>query len=553
MYTIETFPADASSVVIAVDVMVPHAIAEAFLGQRDPGEVPSNLVIIYSNEELIEHFLTEDSYKPHLKSQRLRLWSSDSWQEAMQSTCEQDIRSSLIACRTLIKNPQDEELGNQVEQFLLKIHAWHRQVVEVSRSNARDYYSSEGFQRRLKRIARGAMPKVLIEQACHTVATKQFARGLFEGFRVVGIEAHLHTPCPESSYDYLSADMIDIGHFQPDLLIRFANGYGAEELQRQTYDIPQLPIVIPLQDVEPHLNFAPFVQSHPLHPLDIVLSMHDRVIPDIKKAGVPEEQILCDYIPIDPLPFDPDQVKVPKRYDVGLVKTLNRSDSLLERIGADLEGDELAAALSAEEILRHSIEQEKPLDLFECGALGCGYPWTEHTYTAYHEWLCIDTVRSLIHTELGLAGANWDRLPELAPHAIGHLHSRDRYLKNFMQTRINLSINPWNEYHMRVLDGGQCGAFFLVHRVPDDVRWRALPKELVAGEHYDTYFGRTELKEKVNYYLYHPNHAEEIGKNLQKAVRGRYSYENLADKILTRFRLLCNKQNSISGLRPASS
>lgn len=519
---------------IVVNARVLNEVAKRFLSPRHPGEMPSHLIVIFDRLEQIRHYLSDPYYAPYLASQRLKLWHESEWAESMHRTCNENIRSSIVGCDVVTYPPGQQALGHEVEEQLGKIRSWYGQVVTAARNDAKEYFSSSAFEKRLEEISLGAMPRVLVEQACHTVATKQFSRGIAKGLQQIGCEVYIHTPCGEDSLDYLFTDVIDMAHFQPDLVIRYPNGFGTGEDELQRQEMPRLPILLPLQDLEPHIFYPKYVKKSPLRSQDLLLIMQDRVKGDILEAGVKPEQLLSDFIPVDPLPDDICW-DVEPCYDVGLVKTLHRCDTLQERAYPDGTIPKEAGALDhAEAAMRSTIASLDLLDLEECQALGRDYPWRAHCLTAYHEWLCIHFVEAICEYQLGLAGANWSLRPQLSTHAIGHLHDRKSYLEYFRKCRINLSINPWNEYHMRILDGGQMGAFFLVHEVPKGRRWCGLPEELMRGEHFDSFSSTEELKDKVQYYLQRPEERMRIGHNLQSVVRNRFSYERMARLIVSR-------------------
>ena len=131
------------------------------------------------------------------------------------------------------------------------------------------------------------------------------------------------------------------------------------------------------------------------------------------------------------------------------------------------------------------------------------------------------------------------------------MESREEYQKGFLRCKINLSINPWAEYHPRVFEGGSLGAFMLVRRADPKIVQMPMPKDLVEGVHYAAFSTKEELIEKCHYYLAHPEERRAIGKALCQILKEQYSSQAWCQQTLQQYRqrlARCLEEGSVSKL-----
>lgn len=544
------------NVVGAVVITVNAAIAEPALGTilapLPLGVNPANLIVIFDSFACLHHYIADGRYHDCLQDGRLKLWHVDEWQARLHETFSNDSRCALFSCRTVLSHCGDDTVADTVRQTLNGYQHRYVQIVEDARASATEYYASEEFTQRLRAIANGAMPRVMVEQACHTVATKQFSRNAAEALKAIGCETHIHPNCGCDGIDYIIANVIDVGKIRPDFLIRPPNNFGTPEDRSQREDWHRLPMLISLQDAQPHLIFPKYVAQQPLRPWDMAVLMHQRVYPEVIEAGVCPEQVLREYIPAEAPPYDTETFPRRGINDIGFVKTQSPHRKLLDRVAAEkkepLSEEAIEAILFAEAEVKRGTSSGETVDLHALKALGDDHGFGDILLIMYHEELCAHFLTKLHESKfnLFLGGGNWDKVPGLAPYAAGHIDSRLRYMQQFLENKINLSINPWNEYHPRIFDGGRCGAFFMVYRVPESLRWQPLPPELVPGEHYEDFGSIEELEKKCRYYLDNPEKREQIGRNLREAVEQHYSYETVMQRIIDRYRSLITRMDSVT-------
>lgn len=537
---------DPAEVSILLNMGVEEEIAKRYLEPARPGLVPRVLVMIIEDIAPIRNLIVTDHGRRALAEKRLHIWHISEWQEQLETHFAEGLRTALMATSSIIGPEEDVEMVKKVSETLTGYEKVYTAAVEGARQEARVYYASQEFQKRLEAVQRGEMPcRVVVEQACHTVATKHFSRGISRALKEAGHEVYIHPNCRADQRDYPFAKIVEIARVKPDLVIRNPNGYGSPEDIKQRLDLTTLPILQPLQDLDPHAMYPKFLKTAPLRRADMVLILQQRFRKDILEAGALESQLMVDVLPVEP--FD-DELDIEESIDVGYVKTLSPNLTLEAWVGKRT-GPELETIQKADVILKERIANGETMPLEDVKKLAGPYTWYESLLTAYHEWLSVFFAKAVAECgfSMGLTGANWDKvLPEFA---LGHAHARDAYFRQFRLNRINLSMNPWNEYHARILDGGSVGAFFLIFKVPEQARWEPLPSHFVPGEHYDTFSTKEELIEKVRYYLDRPKLRREIGANLREVVLAKHTYSHAAELIIGRFRRLLEEVTTCGGAR----
>jgi hypothetical protein len=265
-------------------------------------------------------------------------------------------------------------------------------------------------------------------------------------------------------------------------------------------------------------------------------------------SGAPSEQVFCDFLPADPSVIDIDSMDVEPVYDVGFVKTMSATGEFRDFIDKEVytswrEDDRETSINEISKVITEKVEKEELISFQDCLELGpveLGLAIVNY----YHHLMSLKMVNCL-HEEqfsLALTGANWGMFSHLQKHACGHAESRFEYERRFLENRINLSINPLSCFHPRIFQGGQLGAFFLVHYVPESIVWCSMPDDLQAGEHFDYFSSREELLEKCRYYLDRPELRKTIGLNLREVIEEKYHYKAFCTNLVERFQTGFTKQ-----------
>ena len=177
------------------------------------------------------------------------------------------------------------------------------------------------------------------------------------------------------------------------------------------------------------------------------------------------------------------------------------------------------------------------LGLEDCISLGSSRFEQQELINYYHEHLSLHFIEALKKKgfRLGLTGAHWQSQRGFEKYALGHAEDRADYQARFLESKINISMNPFAQYHPRIIEGGVCGAFFLVFQVPNQMSWCDIPKEMIPGKHFDYFSSKQELVEKCQYYLERPHLRREMAERLRTYVKERFSYKNLCNEFLGRF------------------
>ncbi len=516
---------------ILVDVVCSPSQIRYLLDDIKADQHIPDLTLIYSCKEVLNPILHEKCMYKYLRNGQLSLWHVDEWKGAL-STEVSNPRSKFYSC-SLVLAPQghaleQEVLGQlQIHQSRLTPH------VENRRASAISYYESDEFKQRLSKISEGMKPKVLVERHCYSTETKQVSDCMAKAFEKMGCEVFIHANCQKSlSRDYLESYELDIINFQPDLLIKVPNVASPH---------PAVPSVVSLHDLEPQTKLSERVKEGSFKALDQVFLAGRSHLEQALEAGLSRDQILVDHLPAEA--FEGCLYKYAREatYDVGYVKTIH-SISLAERVYATQAGQrgsqEKLAMRKLEKKLDAAALQFENLSFSAVLAMSESYDWMEQHCGYYEQAFSVAYMHALAERNfsLSLSGEAWKTFPKLSRFAHGAAHLREDYLKRFLDNRINISINPWLEMHQRILDGGRLGAFFLVYRVPEEDAQRAMPKDFVAGEHFDYFSNKEELVEKCRYYLDQEEKRLEIGENLAQLVSSKHSYANLCESILKNFR-----------------
>ena len=517
--------------VIFCDLLPEDSCLEEFLGPTQPGTTPNCCVIIFSHWDTLIPILENPYFYPSLQNRRLKLWHKSEALDLLQSEVLQ-IRATLTGCKQIFCREQADytALAHTLQACANKVTAFTDQKFQDCIS----YYRSPQFLERIQAIKSGQiLPKVLVNQACHTVAVKQFSRTMAKTFRELGCEVYTHPVCGADNTDYLCSTSVEIAHEKPDLFIQSPNCYPR---MGPPIEFPGLPTLYSLQDLQPHENFPNYIQKRPMGEHDCVLFMQERFLKPAIQSGASEKQIFFDFLPSE-VPDGMDLSEKHTQSDIGLIKTMPKNWGLLDRTLAknkNLSQNEQNDIRTIENILHEKITQLQPLPFAYIQKMVRHHLSLDDLLAYCHEQMCKLCVTSLSrdHFNLHLHGSNWHQDPQLKAHAQGHANNRQDYFRALMSSKIQLSINPWNEYHPRIFDGALCACFFLIYKVPEETRWQKLPSCLKPGEHYEYFSSLEELKEKGRFYTKHPEKRDKIAKKLQHTIQTKFGPKKLAERIL---------------------
>jgi spore maturation protein CgeB len=148
-----------------------------------------------------------------------------------------------------------------------------------------------------------------------------------------------------------------------------------------------------------------------------------------------------------------------------------------------------------------------------------------------------DLLESLAGKDISIWGPGWERLPKDSPlksHVRGTHTRPETWLKIYRASKIVLSIHyrdpksmfPVYQASPRVFEALACKSFVLSDRQRDVL---SLFKD---GEHLVTFADADELKEKVAYYLAHPEQRERIAAAGQREVLRAHTYTRRIETLL---------------------
>lgn len=523
---------------ILIDLVPNTSFMNEFLYKRPYAINPTTLVLIFSDSRIPEKVLSSEINTPFLQDGKLKIWHISEWNEQLLKE-SQNLRSPLIFCRT-IAGKENCEAKVEVEKTIKSLRRHFLQSSHSSRKAMISYYSSSEFTCRLKEIAQGKKPKIYVDRSCLLVATKRFSDGVAKAFQELGCEVFIHNPCTKGHIDYVMATNREIHQFKPDLMIKTPNLFQ---------DPPSLslnpgpPTLYPFQDIPANLYHLNHIRKTGMGKYDSVITIFKDFIEKYLTLGLRKEQIFFDLLPSDDLVIDAEEFNKEKKYDIGFLKTIT-PHPLFREMGSPLP-EENADLEMVQEIMDISLEGNIPLSYQEC--LGIAPPkWKEKASGYYHQHFCLHFIRAL-HKEgfdLSLTGANWNQWKEFKAYARGSAEDLADLQKSFLENKINLSMNAWTYFHPRVVQGGRCGAFFLLYEGPEKNSVLENPKSWIPGKHFDTFSSVQELIKKCRFYLDRPDLREEMSSNLKKLVEEEYSYKKLCSKLLNNFRELVHSQNT---------
>ncbi|MFT4554023.1 MAG: hypothetical protein ACI9S8_002668 [Chlamydiales bacterium] len=420
-----------------------------------------------------------------------------------------------------------------------------QEVIASCRKANQEYYHSEAFLKRLAELAKGAKPRIYIEQALWPWRNVTlYLNNCAEAFSLLGCQVlkqylvkdaeGLENLNNEKKQHFRELAEVDCFHFKPDLIIKNVNNLKEDQ-------VVECPTLMFLDDQQEYKKAAEAFRKKPPGRYDLLYSALGKCsnyLTDILSA-----QVIDGYLPIEgPLIQDKNS---PPEYEIGLAKSLYYKPSfklrnLLSEFFDQMPEDKKLDALSdvLEKKIFDAVESEQGLNIdwfTEIGKqLGGGYSLANY----YQQSFTLKFVEALQKEQFNLAltGANWHLFPHLRKYALGYASQTEDYQSRSLNNKINISINPFMESHPRVFEAGQLGAFFLIYRVPEQNNCKKLPADFKQGQHFDYFSTSQELVEKCRHYLDSPSLRSMIGGNLKGAIATNFSFESYCQKVLTRFK-----------------
>jgi len=157
--------------------------------------------------------------------------------------------------------------------------------------------------------------------------------------------------------------------------------------------------------------------------------------------------------------------------------------------------------------------------------LGAGYPNRRRAFA------------SLLRYDFNIWGTEWDGAAELEPvvQMQGRRISPQEAVKIFSCTKINLNLHssvkgdrdvvPGDFVNPRTFELASCGAFQLTDN-------RELLPELFSEKEITTFGNMDEMREKMDYFLEHPEERREIARAARKRVLAEHTYEHRMQDLL---------------------
>lgn len=123
---------------------------------------------------------------------------------------------------------------------------------------------------------------------------------------------------------------------------------------------------------------------------------------------------------------------------------------------------------------------------------------------------------------LGISGMEWDRVPDFAPHAIGHCLSGEMAAHLARRSKINLHCNGEVLFHNRLLENFAAGGFTLSWCPGDtDDEGLGVPK-----------FNMGNLEERLDYWVKRQEERMEVVGRIGDEVREFFTFEEMVTRML---------------------
>ncbi len=504
--------------------------------RKHPIGVPSNLVIIFLHTKHIMHILSESAITPYLINGRLKLWHSAEWETKLQ-TAGKNLHSSILYTQSVYAPTQ--EMRQRIKKMLAEMRCTNTVTIETQNRATKRYYSSNTYKKRLTRIAQGMPPKIFVERQCKATATSHFSDNCTATLEKLGYSVTSHR-CSEDHIDTLETSYAHISSIQPDFVIRSPNIW---------FPLP-VPSYYSFYEESALYSFHKHLIHNAINEMDIVSFPWIQHIGDFPERYRTRGQVFQSYLPADTPSFNPDDTDVKQHYDIGFVKAISGYHTLTDIVHSSANTtptsiEKQGKIRLTEKMILNRIKHNESIDREECASMLQPFSSSQWPVTYFRQRQALHIISFLqkARFSLSLIGANWDKFPHLKPYAIGYLNDRTEYLFSFLTTKINISFDPWEEYHPRIFEGGRCGAFFLVSHIDHSFAKTKLSDILTPGEHFVYFYSPEDLLEKCHYYLQHQQERTTIGNNLKTFLAEQYTYDAFCQHIIDTFQqLLLNPQ-----------
>ncbi len=357
------------------------------------------------------------------------------------------------------------------------------------------------------------------------------ARDIAAGMSANGVEArHLllagNTVQPVLQYEFLH----EVAALDPDVL--FLNGHT-----RGTIPV-QVPAALPVVSWDQDFCLA----ARPRLPA--ALAPHDRLLvmlkdwqPDATRNGFPADRVAHVNIGTNTdLYYPPDETLEPE-CEVLFIGNIVDFEQYRASIGFDDLPEPVQHVMRRgrqrvrEWLLNRDADEEFIIpDMEAClraAAADLGYEstmtpeqWQTHSrylrYRLAHLLLRELYVQALTEFDLRVYGRGWQDVPAVASCAHPPIENGPELRAAVQRAAINIYLHTWTVHHPRLYDTAAAGGFQLVSRVPEAC---PLSEVFDPTEEVDTFGSIAELKNKIRYYLDHPEQRREMAR--RAAVRAR--------------------------------
>lgn len=153
-------------------------------------------------------------------------------------------------------------------------------------------------------------------------------------------------------------------------------------------------------------------------------------------------------------------------------------------------------------------------------------------YRVAHMRLRQHYITNLADLNLSLFGNGWDAFPAVESRWRGPMENGPDLREAIHRSAINLHLHTWTVHHPRLYDTAAAGGFLLVGRVDESY---PLEEVFTPGVELDTFGSLPELRDKIRYYLDHPDERNAMA--ARAADRARREHR-MADRMRTVLDLL---------------
>ena len=404
-----------------------------------------------------------------------------------------------------------------------------------------DYYKSDEFDVRLRKIAKGEiLPRILISTCRWTTFLKYCAADFDRSFASFGCETRYiiegsDTQRLSSNYHY--KEVLD---FKPDMIFMISHARPS-----LSYIPSELPVVCYLQDrcgpLEQEQKLDECTESHDLF-ICMLSGFRDYLI----RKGAEKDQVFVFPIPADEKMFYPMDVENAAPYaDIAYVKHGSADGAQLHKnflahlTKDDLSNNVISIITSFYNLLYDKVTSdlsvcwsEKDIqELSESHIKGMSeefrnwfyaniYNYYVNVYSAIWRYQFLEELANR-GFDLALYGNNWKENSRLSIYSQGPVQRGIQLNKVYNFSKINLSIVHTVSMHQRLAECALAGGFIMVAD-PGGQDWEPAKKYYHENTELVLFKDKKELIDKVCYYLNNDNERAEIaGRMRERALKER--------------------------------